>query len=138
MSRRSREPRLPCCRGLRWPGLAALALALAAVPVAPEPVRATGHETADYRAADYETADYETADYGDRARVEWRQEPSGPRKLFDATVLRPLQFVQLVLSAVIFVPAYPVAWPFGAGYDVLELCITEPTDRLFRKPLGDL
>ncbi len=134
MSRRSREPRLPCCRGPRWPGLAALALALAAVPVAPEPVRATGHETADYRAV----AGYETADYGDRARVEWRQEPAVPRKLFDATVLRPLQFVQLMLSAVIFVPAYPVALPFGAGDDVLELCITEPTDRLFRKPLGDL
>ncbi len=133
MSRRSREPRLPCCRGPRWSGLAALALALAAVLVAPEPVRATGHETADYRAAGYETADY-----GDRARVEWRQEPSVPRKLFDATVLRPLQFVQLILSAVIFVPAYPVASAFGAGDDVLELCITEPTDRLFRKPLGDL
>jgi hypothetical protein len=44
----------------------------------------------------------------------------------------------LMLSAVIFVPAYPVAWPFSAGDDVLELCITEPTDRLFRKPLGDL
>jgi hypothetical protein len=101
---------------------------LAAVPVAPEPVRATSHEA----------AGYETADYGDRAQVEWRQEPSVPRKLLDATVLRPLQFVQLILSAVIFVPAYPVAWPFGAGDDVLELCITEPTDRLFRKPLGDL
>ena len=134
MSRRSREPRLPSSSGPRWPGLAALALALTAVSVAPEPVRATGHETADYRAV----AGYETADYGDRARVEWRQEPSVPRKLFDATVLRPLQFVQLMLSAVIFVPAYPVAWPFGAADDVLELCITEPTDRLFRKPLGDL
>jgi hypothetical protein len=105
-----------------------LALALAASPLAPESVGAAG----------YETANYETADYGDRAQVEWRQEPTGSRKLFDAIVLRPLQFLQVMVSAVIFVPAYPVAWPFGGSDDVVELCITEPADRLFRKPLGDL
>ena len=129
MSRPSCEPkeRLPCRRGPRWLGLAALALTLAAVPLAPEPPRAAG----------FETADYGTAAYGDRARVEWRQEPSGGRKLFDATVLRPFQLGQVMVSAGIFVLAYPVAWTFGVGDEVLEVCITEPMAR-FSRPLGDL
>ena len=137
-----------CRRGPRWPGLAALALALVAIPAAPAPVRAEGHDPADYesvrwgtagygRATDW-TADYRTGDYGDRARVQWRQEPSTSRKVFDAVILRPLQLGHVVLSAAFFLPAYAVAWPFGVTDDVVELCITEPVDRLFRRPLGEL
>ncbi len=65
-------------------------------------------------------------------------EPSVGRKVFDAAILRPLQFVQVAVYAVAFVPAYPVAWAFDAEDDVMELCITEPVDRLFRRPLGEL
>ena len=116
--------------------------------MAPEPGRAADHHSADYDTADYDLANYDwasydwsnydTANYGDRALVEWREEPSTSRKIFDAAILRPFQFGQLLVSAVIFVPAYAVAWPFGVEDDVTELCITEPTDRLFRKSLGDL
>ena len=60
------------------------------------------------------------------------------RKVFDLAVLRPLQLVQVAVSAIVFVPAYPLAWPFGGGDDVLVLCITEPVDRAFRRPLGEL
>ncbi len=112
-----------CRRGARWTAVSALALAVAVLAVAPGRVAAVG---------------YETADSADRSRVQWKQEPSFPRKLLDAMVLRPLQFVQVVASAAIFLPAYPMAWPFGGGDDVIEACITEPVDRLFRKPLGDL
>ncbi|MDJ0867741.1 MAG: hypothetical protein QNK03_16675 [Myxococcota bacterium] len=59
------------------------------------------------------------------------------RKAFDAAILRPLQAVQVVVSAVILVPAYPVSWLFGGEEDVLDLCISEPIERL-RRPLGEL
>ena len=132
MSRSSREAkkRLHCRRAPRRlrPAALALALALAAVPLAAHPVQADGYRTAEYRSA--EMAGYRSS--------EVEPVPSLLRKLFDAVLLRPLQLGQLVLSAVLFVPAYPVSLLFGGGEDVLELCITEPTDRLFRKPLGDL
>ena len=43
-----------------------------------------------------------------------------------------------------FVPAYPIAglidlgWDAGARDDVIEICITEPVNQVFRKPLGEL
>jgi hypothetical protein len=60
------------------------------------------------------------------------------RQVFDLVVLRPLQVVQVAVSAAIFVPAYPVSLLFDGGEDVLEICITEPVERAFRRPLGDL
>lgn len=60
------------------------------------------------------------------------------RKPFDLAVQRPLELLLLGAGAVAFVPAYPVAWLFGGGDDVLELCITEPYARVFRTPLGEL
>ena len=53
-------------------------------------------------------------------------------------LLRPLQLVQFVASAIVFVPAYPVGWLFGSEAEVLEICIQEPLDRAFRQPLGEL
>jgi len=60
------------------------------------------------------------------------------RQAFDLVILRPLQLVQLAVSAAVFVPAYPVSLLFDGDEDVLELCITEPVERAFRRPLGDL
>ena len=57
---------------------------------------------------------------------------------FDLLILRPFQFVQVVVSAAIFLPAYPVSFLFDGDEDVMEALITEPTDRLFRTPLGNL
>ena len=60
------------------------------------------------------------------------------RKPFDVVFQRPLELLLLGVGAVAFVPAYPVAWLFGGGGDVIEICITEPYARVFRKPLGEL
>ena len=59
------------------------------------------------------------------------------REAFDLAVLRPLQFVQVVAHAVVFVPVYPLSLPFGGGEEMIELCIEQPIERLTR-PLGAL
>jgi hypothetical protein len=68
----------------------------------------------------------------------WARADSVGRTAFDLVILRPLQLVQVALSAAVFVPAYPVSLLFDAGEDVLEICISEPVERAFRRPLGDL
>jgi hypothetical protein len=68
----------------------------------------------------------------------WTHANNVGRGAFDLVILRPLQLVQVVLSAAVFVPAYPVSLLFDGDDDVLELCITEPVERAFRRPLGDL
>ena len=60
------------------------------------------------------------------------------RQIFDAALLRPLQLVQVVASAAVFLPAYPVGLLVGEGDYVMETCIREPVDRAFRRPLGAL
>ena len=70
--------------------------------------------------------------------VDSRQAPTTSRKVFDAMLLRPLQLIQVAVSAIVFVPAYPVGWIFGSEDEVLEICIQEPVDRAFRRPLGEL
>ncbi len=56
--------------------------------------------------------------------------------VFDALVLRPLSFIQLAFSAVVFVPAYPVSLLFGGSDDVMRACISEPAHQTFGRPLG--
>jgi hypothetical protein len=68
----------------------------------------------------------------------WTRANSVGRTAFDLVILRPLQLVQVAVSAAVFVPAYPVSLLFDGEADVLEICITEPVDRAFRRPLGDL
>jgi hypothetical protein len=63
--------------------------------------------------------------------------PSPTRKLFDAAVLRPLGFVQVVGGAALFVVAYPVSLLVGGSETVKEACLTGPTDQVFRAKLGD-
>ncbi len=66
-------------------------------------------------------------------------EPPGTgRKLYDAVVLRPFGLFQTVLGSVAFLVFYPMALPFGGGDVVLDVCITKPVDRTFRRPLGEL
>ena len=59
------------------------------------------------------------------------------RNAFDLAVLRPLQLVQVVVHAAVFVPIYPISLPFGGGEGVLDLCITKPMER-FTRPIGEL
>jgi hypothetical protein len=68
----------------------------------------------------------------------WARANDVGRTVFDLVILRPLQVVQVAVSAVVFVPAYPVSLLFDGDEDVLEICITEPVERAFRRPLGDL
>ena len=58
--------------------------------------------------------------------------------VFDALILRPLGLVQTVVSASIFLVAYPVSLVTGGSEDVIEICIEQPVAQTFRKPLGDL
>ena len=58
--------------------------------------------------------------------------------LYDAVLLRPMALVQSIVSAGFFVVAWPVALPFGAGNEVVDICLTQPTRRTFLKPLGQL
>ena len=60
------------------------------------------------------------------------------RKVFDALVLRPLGLVQTVVSASIFLVAYPISLVTGGSDDVIEACIEQPVAQTFRKPLGEL
>jgi hypothetical protein len=60
------------------------------------------------------------------------------RKVFDAIVLRPLGFVQTVVSAGFFLVAYPVSLVTGGSDHVIEVCIEQPVAQTFRKPLGEL
>ncbi len=56
----------------------------------------------------------------------------------DASTQRPIEMVRLLVGSAAFLPAYLFAWPFGAGPEVVELCLTQPAGRLFGTPLGDL
>jgi hypothetical protein len=95
--------------------IAALWLALVAVSLAPAPAVAAGPEPGG-----------------------WQQAKRVGRTAFDLVMLRPPQLVQVVVSAAIFLPAYPVSFLFDGDEDVMDALITEPTDRLFRTPLGEL
>ena len=64
--------------------------------------------------------------------------PSTGRKIYDAVVLRPFGAVQTLVGAAAFVVLYPMALPFDGGDVVLDVCITKPVDRTFRRPLGEL
>jgi hypothetical protein len=64
--------------------------------------------------------------------------PGIARSVYDAVVLRPLGFVQVVVGAVVLVPAYPVALLVDGDEDVWRACIADPVERTFRRPLGRL
>ena len=64
--------------------------------------------------------------------------PDVGRQVYDAVVLRPLGFLQVVAGAVAFVPAYPLGLLVGAEEDVERACITDPVRRTFHRPLGHL
>ncbi len=72
------------------------------------------------------------------AHAEGREARDTGRVVFDALVLRPLSFIQVVVSAAMLPVFWPAAAPFGVGHEVVEICITQPVERTFRRPLGDL
>ena len=64
--------------------------------------------------------------------------PGIARSAYDAVVLRPLGFIQVVVGAVVLVPSYPVALLVDGDEDVWRACIADPVERTFRRPLGRL
>lgn len=60
------------------------------------------------------------------------------RQIFDATVLRPLGFVQVMTGAVMFVLTYPVAWATDYTEEMKDICYRWPLHQTFERPLGDL
>jgi len=64
--------------------------------------------------------------------------PGVARNAYDAVVLRPLGFLQVMVGAVVLVPAYPVALLVDGDEDVWRACVGDPVERTFRRPLGRL
>jgi hypothetical protein len=71
-------------------------------------------------------------------RSEPGAEPDLAREIYDLTVLRPLDTVQVVVGAAFFVPLYPLSLVLGGTDDVVDYCIRAPVERAFRRPLGRL
>jgi hypothetical protein len=69
----------------------------------------------------------------DVARVS-DEEPIG--RVYDALVLRPIGFAQLVVGAVFLVPSWPVSLLFGEGDFVYEACVGATAEQVFGRPLG--
>ena len=60
------------------------------------------------------------------------------RNVYDALVLRPFQLALLIGGGVAFVPTFPVAALFGYGTEATEVCLIDPAERVFLRPLGEL
>ena len=80
--------------------------------------------------------DHVVAESDDLERV--APPPGIARSAYDAVVLRPLGFLQVVVGAVVLVPSYPVALLVDGDEDVWRACIADPVERTFRRPLGRL
>lgn len=59
------------------------------------------------------------------------------RKVYDAVVLRPLGFVQVVVGAALFPVLYTGSLLTGGSETVMKVCIEGPVEQTFRKDLGD-
>ena len=57
---------------------------------------------------------------------------------FDLVILRPLSLVQAVVSVPFLAVFYPVARVTGGSDHVVEYFWTDPVQRPFRRPLGEL
>lgn len=109
--------------------LALAVLALAATPAAseaPEPAETISSGTVTPEEGRAQVA-------SDVARVS-SDEPVG--KVYDAVVLRPLGFAQLVVGAIFLVPSWPVSLLFGEGDFVYHACVGAPAEQVFGRPLG--
>jgi hypothetical protein len=65
-------------------------------------------------------------------------------KIFDASVLRPLGTVKLIVGLVALIPAsvlYTFRMPFdsdtGVYREAADMLVVEPANYLFRRPLGE-
>ena len=63
---------------------------------------------------------------------------TGARRAFDLALLRPLGFAQTVVSGAFLLVGFPLAAVTGTTDELVEICWTQPVDRTFRRPLGEL
>jgi hypothetical protein len=56
----------------------------------------------------------------------------------DMVFARPFGLVQLVAGIAVFPVAYPAGWILGDSDFGPRVCVREPADRVFNKPLGEL
>jgi hypothetical protein len=67
-----------------------------------------------------------------------REEPTVLQQAGDLLVLRPLLAVRLVVSVATLPLAWPTAALLGDSDWALEVCVREPAERLFGRPIGRL
>ena len=60
------------------------------------------------------------------------------REIHDVAVLRPLGFVQTLVSAAAFAVFYPISLLTGGSDDVVEICIEQPIAQTFEQPIADV
>ncbi len=63
--------------------------------------------------------------------------PTAGEKTFDALVLRPLGFVEVVAGALCFAASTPLVAPTGQLTEVRGTFVDGPVDHTFERPLGD-
>ena len=67
-----------------------------------------------------------------------RPEPTMWQKTGDALIVRPLLVGRFIVGVVSFPIVWPVAALLGDDEWAFDVCIEDPADRLFRRPLGRL
>lgn len=67
-----------------------------------------------------------------------RPEPGVHEKLADLLFVRPLSLVPVMVGGAFFLISYPVARIGGSPIEVTEVCLTEPLEYTFTRPLGEL
>jgi hypothetical protein len=65
-------------------------------------------------------------------------EPTVLQKTGDVLFVRPLLAARFVVGVVSFAFTWPVAAVLGDSDWAFDVCLTEPVDRLFKRPLGRL
>ena len=83
-------------------------------------------------------ADPTGVDESQRVYEEVGREPHVGRQIYDAVLLRPLGFVQLVVGTALLLPLYPVSLLADRSDDLFRACVSDPVERTFRRPLGRL
>jgi hypothetical protein len=66
------------------------------------------------------------------------EEPTNLQRAGDLLFLRPLLAVRLVVGVAMLPLAWPTAALLGDSEWALDVCVSDPAERLFRRPIGRL
>ncbi|MCH8084557.1 MAG: hypothetical protein IH885_10015 [Myxococcales bacterium] len=125
-------------RTLPWFG-AVVALLMLALPVQADEMEPEPYVEEEVEPDPYVEEEVESEpEVEEEAEAEIAAEPGHYESLiFDAMVLRPLQFARLVVGVPFFI-FYPFTIASGYDEDVVELLWTEPFEATFYRPLGEV